>query len=197
MAAPTQSDLTLEPAAASLPKPTYLGNSKGACERGPTSVSAEPAVNNAAPPGSLLNYTTVVYLQYAAKINLWATEDCASNTGEPPVYYALHLRSVQELELYGALAKRSDDLKLDKIHAAWAAGATAGVEVEIPTTTPGMCTYSIPSLDITDDYKYIVWYPNPYRCDPGHTPGSSHRRHLPDEWRQYADNPPPTTLAGG
>ena len=129
---PTQSEVCIEPETAdtmdvtdvpALPEPTFIGSPDldAVCERGPTSVSAEADVSRAAPPGSMLNYTAVAYLQYAAKLNRWATEDCALETGEPPVYYTLHIRHVPELELYGALAESSANLKYDKIQAAWAA----------------------------------------------------------------------------
>ena len=116
-----------------LPEPTFIGSPdfKSICEHGPTGVSAETDVSRAAPPGSMLNYTAVAYLQYAAKLNRWATEDCALQTGEPPVHYTLHIRHIPELELYGALAKNSTNLKYDKIQAAW----TAYVPTP-PTATP-------------------------------------------------------------
>ncbi len=171
--------------APALPEPTYMGfpDPDAVCERGPTGVSAEPEVTRAAPPGSLLNYTTVAYLQYAAKLNRWATEDCARSTGEPLAYYNLHLRSVAELELYGKLARNSANLKHEKIQAAWAA--------YVPTPEQGWCKYNQPILSYPvgeDGYRHISWREIEREpCRDGDDPGTYARpEDMPAEWRQYS-----------
>ena len=96
-------------------KPAIIGKTGGECDRGPTSISAAPEVASAAQPGTLLHLGPVSYLNYAANLNMMETEDCAFRHGIAPVYYTLHIRDLDELQVYGKLAKKAGDFKLDRI----------------------------------------------------------------------------------
>ena len=185
--------------------PTIVGNPGGECDYGPTSISAEPEVNLVAHPGTSLHYGPVSYLNFAAELNGYDTEDCSRSTGESPVYYTLHIRSVDELKAYGALAQKSDRLKLDLIK------ATEIVKAG-PTPTPRPCFYEMAYLyAITDphhpDYEaslergesWVMWSSEPSSCLPNEPTGSIRTQSVSvfDGWVAGAEIPCPTHASRG
>ena len=159
-------------------EPVFVGTYGGECDRGPTSISAEPEVSAAAVPGTTLHYRTVPVLSFAARENKYATADCAYRVGVPAVYYTLHIRSVAELEAYGGLARNSSRFTLDRILA-------TKVEPLVPTPTPGVCirmqAYRMSKSGGGD--AYVQWHPHEYPCRHGESAGSVRWGELEDEWK--------------
>ena len=114
--------------------PTIVGKTGGECDKGPTAITAAPEVAQKAQPGTLLHYGPVSYINYAAELNKWATEDCAFGNDALPVYYTLHINDLDELRAYGQLAKRADDFKLDRI-----------MQMDVVPSTPVLAA---PTLDV-------------------------------------------------
>ena len=163
--------------------PAIRGNPGGECDHGPTSISAEPEVNLVAHPGTSLHYSTVPQLNLAARLNRDDTEACFYSTGEPPVYYTLHIRSVDELRTYGALAEEGgyDQFTLDMIKATEIVKAA-------PTPTPRPCFFE---ETILRGKSYLEFVMRPSPCRPGESTGTI-RRTIPDGWIVGTEVPCPT-----
>ena len=161
--------------------PVIVGNPGGQCDHGPTHISAEPDVSRAAHPGTMLHYGPVTFMNYAAEQNRYETEACALSTGDSPVNYTLHIRSIDELKAYGALAKNSRNLKLDLILA-------TEVTKTAPTPTPEICIREHPSLvGKGKSDGYIEWFQITHPCNPDQPPGSVVKQDLPEKWKGYPE----------
>ena len=143
-----------------------------------------------------------------------STEDCFYSTGEPPVYYTLHIRSVDELRTYGALAEEGgyDQFTLDMIKATEIVKAAPTPTPEVakaaptfavptptarlvrttptqrwistPTPAPKTCFTEQATLRGPEGALYFEWVPKARLCDSHEPTGSVKRQPVPEEVRE-------------